>query len=138
MLAPRIIKSQGWAWMPGMRISHVMRPFRILRAEISDFLGAQYWDLQVFSEDDGVVSQIIPENETFPDLDDPATLGCALTNLRVALSDPTLLIVPIENPSGGHDWQCRSVSRCCSVTPGSHRSPAGALTDAYLHSIPGV
>lgn len=72
-LARRAVACRGWRWMPGMRA----------------FRDARYWQ--------GVSDVRIPDAlhdggypGFFPDLTDPATLGCLLALVREAWAEPTM------------------------------------------------
>jgi len=71
-LARRAVACKGWRWMPGMRwiVSRV--------APLEDYAGRIV---------DG--GRRAPDGPGFPDLSDPATLGCLLALVRKAWRCPT-------------------------------------------------
>ena len=69
-LAKRVIACKHWRWMPGMRLQNGY----ILKDEDFPTLG--------------------DECGWFPDLTDPATLGCLLALVREAWGDPTACAAP--------------------------------------------
>lgn len=76
--APAVIQLPRWKWLPGMRAFHIGGAVRVLSVEEDDFLGEDYFVLFVFVERLREFATIVAQNETFPDLQDPATGGCLL------------------------------------------------------------
>lgn len=81
-LAPEAVKLPAWAWVAGMRVHHVSRPFRVLSVEEDEFLGERVYLLRAMAERDArEVATVTVSDETFPDLADAATGGVLLTML---------------------------------------------------------
>jgi hypothetical protein len=75
-LARRAVACRAWRWMPGM---------------------ADCWGGRV-REGDG-----LDRATAFPDLTDPATLGCLLALVREALHSPRAHVLYV---AGLHRWEC--------------------------------
>lgn len=77
-LAPDVVRLSGWEWLPGMRVFHIGCPMRILSVQEDDFLSEDFFVLRALNERNSEFCEFIAQNETFPDLTDPATGGCLL------------------------------------------------------------
>ena len=94
-LARRAVACSKWHWMPGMLAIGHNKERRIL--EVTD--GEPYW------YGDGYRFRLI---DGFPDLSDPATVGCLLALVREAHRDPRMFV---EAYSFLRDkWRCVGVS----------------------------
>ena len=72
-LAKRLVKCKHFRWMEGM-------------LAIS-FQGDRRWVWRLNEQDDH-----LPDSDSFPDLTDPATLGCLLHLVRAAWGDPLAVV----------------------------------------------
>lgn len=74
-LSRRAVACKGWRWMPGMLVRYG---------------GGEAWHRLTDGDGHGYPFRHCPPNprEAWPDLTDPATLGCLLALVREAWSDP--------------------------------------------------
>ena len=89
-------KCETWQWMPGMLALCIAEPHLLSEG----FLDKKYRVMSVCEK--GTVACIeisfsVSSNQFYPDITDPATLGCLLSLVRKAWKDPHFHVVP--NPS---------------------------------------
>lgn len=86
----RAVACKGWRWLRGM-----------LRHDDYHYIGSGLWAR--WSDTAAVVTALhMPEQ--YPDLSDPATLGCLLTLVREAWKSPVAQVSP--SLPDGHIWTC--------------------------------
>jgi hypothetical protein len=70
-------KMPGFRWMPGMKITHVGQPMRVLTVEEDEWLGEKLYVLTTYNSLlKAPICTVIVKNETFLDLSDAGTGGC--------------------------------------------------------------
>lgn len=89
-LARRAVACKGWRWLRGM-----------LRHDDYRYVGSGLWARW---SDTAVVVTALHMPEQYPDLSDPATLGCLLTLVREAWKSPVAQVSP--SLPDGHIWTC--------------------------------
>jgi hypothetical protein len=94
-LSKRAVACKGWRWMPGMSVDGMV----VVDADESG--------LEVVRK--GTV-QDWPLEYAYPDLTDPATLGCLLALVREAYGDRFAKVQGSER-IGRHVWRCLARSR---------------------------
>ena len=105
-LAERAVVCKHWRWMPGMRAVDGAERFRVSVVSHGYPQGVDEQPPMKVNVDLGL--------RWFPDLTDPATLGCLLSLVREAWSDPSLC----ANDAGHYDlmfWHVYTGDRNVSV-----------------------
>lgn len=87
-LARRAVACRGWRWLPGMRA-----------------LSAARGKLQAIRVCDDIREWVAHKDE-FPDLQDPATLGCLLALVREAHGAPFLQVSVSISREHGYRFEC--------------------------------
>lgn len=134
-LARRATACKGWRWMPGM-----------LRHDDYRYIGSGLWAR--WSDTAAVVTALhMPEQ--YPDLSDPATLGCLLHLVREAWRCPTIYVRRSDvrrTSDNEYAWEvcdlwldeeaCRALglTRQGSVGCWGHKSEAEALVFALVNA----
>jgi len=130
-LARRAVACATWRWMPGMlcltdedgyaaRVLHVG-----LNASTSETADAY--------SGGGIITRGCLKDDSLPDLEDPATLGCLLVLVREAWGDPCICTA-VDNTSAG--WWVDGWTAACSQVPSDlHPTEAAALV-AALEAAP--
>lgn len=86
----RAVACKGWRWLRGM-----------LRHDDYRYIGSGLWARW---SDTAAVVTALHMFEQYPDLSDPATLGCLLTLVREAWKSPVAQVYP--SLPDGHIWTC--------------------------------
>jgi hypothetical protein len=98
-LGARAVACKGWRWLPGM---------------LARYYGdGAAWHLLTDGDGYGLPFKHRPPNprDAWPDLRDPATLGCLLALVREAWGDPTIHLTCVDSlEAGQYDWIVRSVA----------------------------
>lgn len=96
-LGRRAVACKGWRWMPGMLDGiHKDRVFELEYGEVYLSGCGPDGDRQSFLPDDCYA---------WPDLRDPATLGCLLAMVREAWNEPTIC-TDASRACGSEAWTC--------------------------------
>jgi len=126
-LARRAVSCDGFRWMPGMLClvdedGYAARVLSVgLKASTSETADAY--------SGGGIITRGSLKNDSLPDLDDPATLGCLLALVREELDDPR-----IHCRQRANRWRCFS-----GVTPvGGGVTPVGRWADTEAEALVAV
>jgi hypothetical protein len=84
-LAKRLVKCKHFRWMEGMLSVY--------------WQGDRRWVWRLNEQDDH-----LPDSDSFPDLTDPATLGCLLHLVREALNEPWVGFAAEPDDEGVDRW----------------------------------
>jgi len=129
-LPVRAVKAKGWEWRPGMRITHIGRPFVIVRVLQDEWLGDKVTILEAINWLDLSRAELIVHGETFPDLDDDGTKGHILARVRQVWGSPyahARLSTTTRQSDGKMAWEMESLyfsekaAKEMGVSPGSVR-----------------
>ena len=112
-LAKRFVKCERWRWMPGMKALYTGDQCH--RVTMADAYG--------------VPAIIRPPHArwAWPDLTDPATLGCILALVRRAYDQSDVYVTPYRKPFGPEQWICWRLKNDTSSAVGRGSSEAEAL-----------
>ena len=125
-LARRVVACKHWRWMAPMPLIDLFERRAVLLWHDSDvpFVeGSPFAPIAVYVHEDDEVEYIQPiamGHDWFPDLDDPATLGCLLALVRKAWGMNWLHVQCLP-----HLWRSRwAVVGDCSTRPRHDGAPA--------------
>lgn len=120
-LSRRAATCKGWRWLPGMLIQDWASGIRYFWADDKWFHG--------IAEKSNTFMRITPA-KSFPDLTDPATLGCLMQLVREAYADQCACVFPIDYGPAGVMWQVRLTASGRQVTARHYTTEAEALVAA--------
>lgn len=106
-LALSLVTCSGWSWLPGMLLITPEEKYeRVLRVRKSDGY------LCLADDSENTINWYDPKG-SYPDLYDPATLGCVMSLLKFRMKEPTLHLTPDKDgwyvnklSLDGPEWYC--------------------------------
>lgn len=125
-LARRAVACPRWRWMPGMAgIDALGVPFRCALTHHSGGMMVVAGMAFMPAHPDALARM-------FPDLTDPATLGCLLALVRKAWGDPRLVAIYCErvHPGQSEGWAVQTADSRLPVVGKDYGSEAAALVAA--------
>ena len=127
-MARRAVACKGWRWMPGMLVVGFAR----IDGVSPEGDPVRYETRPEFGDSSRSVRCVCYSGllDDFPDLTDPATLGCLLALVREAWDDNEIVCHCVDYGPGGCRWYCSLTSGGTLCTSRHWLTEAEALVAA--------